>query len=356
MAFEYLDKIEELTEANLTVREQSRLAENPLDLRYPAIFPVERVDTLKISGARVLDDDRPAGGRRDWNGQARELTERVGPTIEAEIAPINTSHHIDERRLTELRAASQGVRALIDRGVIRDVNTWPPKLVDAVERNLEAEAFEGWQTGTINALDTKTNATIAIALPIDAGRFVNEATVWSDASVDAFDLLIARLETAIDTIGAVGAVRLRRRDLKTILADAPAQESGARATLESLTERVNEELGSDGTIQFVIDERWYHAFSTGSAHARTKTYYVTLGNLLFQPADGRVGTTYKAPVARAYDFLPQHIIDRGGAQDVVTFRTPKNDGKTLMLEAQENAAALPDEDRVFVVRGVGPTS
>jgi hypothetical protein len=70
------------------------------------------------------------------------------------------------------------------------------------------------------------------------------------------------------------------------------------------------------------------------------------GLIGYQPADGRVGNTHVAPVVRAYDFLNGG--NRSLANGVVILRSEKNDGKTLLIEAQENALPLPEEKRTYV--------
>ncbi len=340
--FSFLDSIASLTPANLTIREATRLAENPLDLRYRAIFPRVPTDSIKLSSITTVDF-RPIGGRREWNAQGREIPEKLGPAQNFEMVPINPTHHIDERMLQLF--GESGVQELLRRGVIGDLNTWPQRLADASERQLEVEAFEAWFNGQITVMDPKTGVTVTVALGFDAATsYITAGTIWSDAGQDAYDNFLIALQAAQTKMGAIGAVRTRRAVVREIIADAPDGPNGLRPTFSTLQDRIREEGFPEVTL--VIDERTYHAPTDGgSAHASAN--YVPAGKIAFQPQSGVVGNTHVAPVVRAYDFLQG--ANRSLANGVVIFRSEKNDGKTLLIEAQQNALALPDEQKTYVV-------
>src|SRR4051812_8831654 len=90
-----------LSAANLSIREATRLAENPLDLRYRALFPAQPSNSLKVRELSKVDF-RPTAEYRNWNAVGREIHEVLGPQVEWEILPVTAEHHIDERRLLEL--------------------------------------------------------------------------------------------------------------------------------------------------------------------------------------------------------------------------------------------------------------
>lgn len=342
MPFNWLDQIAALTPANLTIREQARLAENPLDLRYRAIFPRTPASSVRLSSLTTVDF-RPTGGRREWNAQGREIPEKLGPRREFEMVPINPTHHIDERAMQLLRES--GVEELLRRGIIGSLETWPQRLADAAERQLEAEAFEAWATGTIVVMDPKTGATVSVALGFDAGTsYIAEPTIWSNAGINAYDRFLVHIQAAQAKFGSVGAARMRRAVAAEIVKDAPDGANNSRSTITTLQERVRE----DGFPNFnlVVDERTYHTFTDGGS-ATSAANYVPAGLVMFQPSNGQVGQTHVAPVTRAYDFLSGG--NRSAANGVVIFRSEKNDGKTLLIEAQENAIALPEEQFTYVV-------
>lgn len=342
MLFSFLDSITALTPANLTIREATRLAENPLDLRYRAIFPRVNAPSIKLSDITTVDF-RPIGGRREWNAQGREIPEKLGPARNFEMVPINPTHHIDERMLQLF--GESGVQELLRRGVIGDLTTWPQRLADATERQLEAEAFEAWYTGLITVMDPKTGETVVVSMGFDqATSYPTAGTPWDDGGEDAYVNLLAGIQAAQTKMGSVGAVRTRRAVYREIIADAPDGPNGLRPTFSTLQDRVREEGFPD--IQLVIDERTYDKFTDGG-NTTTATNYVPAGLVGFQPQTGVVGATHVAPVVRAYDFLTGG--NRSLANGVVIFRSPKNEGKTLLIEAQQNAIVLPDENKTYVL-------
>lgn len=342
MAFSWLDQYAALTPLNLTIREAARLADNPLNLRYRAIFP--RVDTASVKLSEITTVDfRPVGGRREWNAQGREIPEKMGPARNFEMVPINPTHHIDERMLQLF--GESGVQELLRRGVIGSLETWPQRLADATERQLEVEAFEAWYTGAVTVMDPKTGTTVTASLGFDqATTYPAAGTIWSDVGQNAYDNLLAAIQVAQDKFGSVGAMRSLRAPIREIIKDAPDGPNGLRPTVTSLQDRVREEGFPDFTM--VIDERTYDKPTDGGS-ATTATKYVPAGLIAFQPANGVVGQTYVAPVVRAYDFLSGS--NRSLANGVVIFRSEKNEGKTLLIEAQENAIVLPTEMTTYVV-------
>lgn len=342
MPFNWLEKYDALTARNLTIREAARLAENPLDLRYRAIFPRTPAPSVKLSDITTVDF-RPLGGRREWNAQGREIPERLGPARDFQMVPINPTHHIDERMLQLF--GESGVEELLRRGVIGSLQTWPTRLADAVERQLEAEAFESWYNGLITVMDPKTGSTVTVSMGFNAATtYITAGTAWSDATQDAYVNFLTAIQDAQNKMGTVGAARMRRAVANAIVADAPDGPNGLRPTITSLQERVREEGFSLFTL--IVDERKYDKFDDGG-ETTTSTNYVPASKIGFQPANGVVGATHVAPVVRAYDFLKG--ADRALANGITIFRSEKNDGKTLLIEAQENAIVLPDEDKTYVV-------
>lgn len=344
MAFDFLERVDALSAGNLTIREQARLAENPNNLRWRAIFPRAEAPSVRLSELSAVDF-RPIGGRREWNAQGREIPEVLGAQRDWEMIPINPTKHLDERRLQFLRERAQGMQQLLQQGVVKDVDAWATALADAADRQLEYDAFRVWAYNQFTVMDPKTGTTVTVAAGLSASRYVAAATTLA-ASTNAYTDFMGYLADAQSMMGSVGAVRMRRARLNDILADAPAS-SGDRMSLAGLQERINAEGFGDVTI--VIDERTFHSFDDGGS-AYTTGYYVPTDRLLFQPAGGVVGQTHFAPVTRAYDFMsPQQV---GNINDFTVFYGAKNDGKTLLVEAQANALPIPNEQNVYVVTGV----
>lgn len=343
--FDFLTRLPDLAPVALTIREQARLEMNPLDLRYPAIFPQENVDSIRISDITTVDF-RPLGGRRAWNADGREQVEKVGPLRDIEIIPINPTHHIDERALQILR--EPGIQLLVEKGVIRDVNRWVPALADAAERQVERDAFEAWFTNQITVYDTKSAANITVAAGINGARFVTEGTTWNTTVGDAnsgYLRFMFHLQKARQMMGSVGPVRLRQATADVIVRSAPALIPGYVATLADVQDRIRKE--GFPSFTFVIDERTYDKPNDGGV-ATTQTNYVPAHKVGFQPATGVVGRTFRAPVVRAYDFV-ETAGRRLNVNDVAIFLSPLNSGKTLLIEAQSHKLSLPDEQYTYVV-------
>ena len=344
MAFDFLGRVEALTPANLTLRERARLVENPNDLRWRGIFPKVDAASIKLSDLSAVDF-RPIGGRREWNAQGREIPEVLGPIRNAEMVPINPTHHIDERAMQLLRERAQGLDQLITAGVVKDVDAWATTLADAADRQIEFDAFQAWFQNAITVMDPKTGTTVSVSAGISSARYVSASTTLA-AATNAYIDFMGYLADAQSKLGSVGAVRLRRARLNEVLADAPAFQ-GDRMSLAGLKGRIDAE--GYGAVEIIVDERTYDAFTDGGS-AVSATNYVPLDRMAIQPAGGVVGRTHFAPVTRAYDYMS--LANVKTVNDFTVFHSEKNDGKTLMVEAQANALTLPDENAVYVVTGI----
>lgn len=345
MPFDFLGRVDAINPANLTIREQARLAENPNDLRWPSIFPRVPAPSVELSELSTADA-RFAGGRRSWNAQGREIPEVLGPLLKFEMVPINPTHHIDERAMQKLRERAGGTdNPIYSQGIVKDVDAWATELADVSDRQIEVDAFQAWFMNEITVMDPKTGDTITAPLGFDVARYVAAATTLA-AATNAYADFMAYLAEAQAAMGSVGAVRLRRARLNEILADAPAT-NGDVATVSSLRQRIAD--NGYGTVFIVVDERTYNGFTDGGSAYGTD-YYVPADRMAFQPASGVVGNTHFAPVTRAYDYLSD--ADEETVQNVTVFHSEKNSGKTLLVEAQANALSLPVEGNVFVVTGL----
>lgn len=342
MALNVLATLQALSPANLTVRETARLAENPLDLRYQGIFPNLASDSIRLREITNVDF-RPVGGRREWNAQGREIHEVIGPVVDATMIPINPTHHIDEERMQLLR--EPGVQALVARGLAKDVDRWATTLADVAERQTERDAFETWFTNALSVKDTKTSASVTVSAGVATDRYVTEGTAWSDASVNSYDRTLFHIGEYIRKAGSIGGIRMRAATAQQIVADAPNGAGLVRPTLANVAARLSEE--GFGTVQLIIDERTYDEYTDGGS-AYTSKFYVPANRIAFQPANGQVGNTYNAPVTRAEDYgVPASARSaRGG---VTVFYRGKNDGKTIMVEAQKNCVTLLNPQSVYVV-------
>lgn len=335
---------------NLTLREQARLADNPNELRYRTLFPVSATDSIKMSEI-TRSDLRLVADRREWNAQPRTLHEVYGPAREWEIMPIGADFPIDERKMNLLVDPNAGV--LAERDVFKLLDEWPTTLTDAVDRRLEIEAFEAWQSGTITAYDPKRGGSVTADLGIAADRLVAEAIAWTDAGVNGYERFLAHMQETEQKFGGVAAeaVRLRRAMLQLLRAEAKAYyETTEPMTAERLREMVVAE-GFSGFAGFVVDERTLDPY-TDAGFTTASTKLVQDSKLLFQPTGGRIGATYMAPTVSAYEFTGDG--ERNVAQNIVVLYHSENGGKTLRMEATANAAPMPDERAVYVVDAGAP--
>lgn len=342
MAFDIIARTAKLNAANLTLREQARLALNPNAMRWRDIFPGTPTDSVKLSSISAVDF-RPVGGRREWNAQGREIPERLGTIVDAEMVPINPTHHIDERRLQQLR--ERGVGEMVARGLVNDVDRWATVLADAADRQVEVDAFSAWFNNQIVVRDPVTGNTVTVALGLPSDRYPTNGTTLA-AAANAYDDFMFHLGEAANKLGSVGAVRARRALFQEIAKDAPSLNN-VRLSMEAVKERINAE--GYGDVELIVDERTYDDFTDGGS-GTTATNYVPAGKMAFQPADGMVGRTHLAPVTRAYDYIDAADIEN--INDVVIFHSALNNGRTLLIEGQLNALSLPIESRVYVVSGL----
>ena len=343
MPFDFLGKVTGLTAADLTVREQARLAQNPNEMRWRAIFPRTDASDLEISQLTKVDT-RFAAEFREFNADGREIPEVLGPKVEANLVPMTATHHIDEKRLAKLRAPNPRIARLVEDGVIGDVRTWPTRLANAVEWGTEYTAFTMWATNTITVKDPETGTSTTVSRGVSSDRYITESTAWNDGSVNAYDRLLFRLGEAQRLMGSVGAVRMRRATAEAVRADAPNGPNALRPTIANIADRLSEE--GFGQITLIIDERTVNVFDDGGS-AYTATNLIPAEKVLFQPADGIVGATYDFPATRAYDYVSQD--HRVNLNDTVVWYSEQNNGKTLLIEAEAIRLSLTDEQRVYVV-------
>ena len=247
MAFDFLGRVNALSPANLTIREQVRLAENPNDLRWRAIFPRVEARSIRIRELSRVDA-RFIGGRREWNADGREIPDVLGALIDAKIVPINPTKHLDEERLQVLREGARGNSDLFNSDVVMTVDQWATALADAADRQIERDAFQAWFNNTITVMDPKTGTTTSVAVGIDTARYVTGSAL--SAATSAYVDFMGYLRDARSTLGSVGAVRMRQSLLNEILADAPAF-SGDTMSLRGFNQRIQDE--GFGDVQIVID-------------------------------------------------------------------------------------------------------
>jgi major capsid protein E len=345
MAFDILGRVIALSPASLTVREQARLAQNPNELRWRDIFPVQDADTSVLKQIETVDF-RPVADFREWNADGRTIPEVLGPQVELEMVPISANHPIDEKRLQKLSERAPDLAELVNRGVIADVDAWAGRLADAVDRHIERAAFECWALNQITAMDPKTGSTVTVSRGVAGARYVTEGTAWATVA-NAYDRLLFHLGEAQRLMGSVGPVRMRRATYATVVADAPTGPGAVRPTVANVADRLSEE--GFGEITIIIDERTIDVWTDGGS-AYTSTALIPTGRVLFSPASGVVGRTYNVPLVRAASQVGND--KRVNLRDVVIWYTTQNEGKTLKIIGERLALPVTTEQSTYVVNAI----
>lgn len=338
-SFDILSRITRLGAANLTIREQVRLAANPLDLRWPALAPRIPARSLKIRDLEKADL-RLTAEYRAWNANGRELFAAVGPITEWEILPLTASKRLDERRVIELGIQDPDVVALVDNGVVADVDEWATRIADAVHRKLEAAFFQAWLTNTFTVMDAATGNVITTALGFDATRYVTAGGAWTN--VTAFGLYVSLIQAVTLKFGVQPeAARMRDSTYQLIVASAPVQ-ANVTTTAGTLDARFAERRIF---TQIIVDERTYDK-STDGGTSTTPTYYVPTGKIGFQPPGGRIGNTHSLPASRGGKEITSDR--RINLQDVTIWHTSENRGMTLHMEGENIAVPMQETQRTYV--------
>jgi hypothetical protein len=342
--FDLLHRFQRLSPSNITIREQARLEENPLDLRWPALFPRLTASSLRIRDLTKADL-RLTAEYRAWNANGRELWEAIGPQTEWEILPLTATKHLDEKRLLEFSLPDPSISQLVQNGVVADVNRWGTILADAVHRRIEAAAFQGWLQNTFSMLDPVTGTALSGSLGFNALRYVAAGVAWTGTAGTgtAYPGLVTQIQAATRFLGGQPSVaRMRDSTFQLVVSSAPAGPNSIRPTVTNVQDRLAEQGIRTG---IVVDERTYDK-STDGGQATTATYYVPTGKIGFQPPDGRIGNTHSIPASRGGKELVTNR--KVNLQDVTIWYSELNRGMTLLMEAENIAVPMPEEQRVYV--------
>lgn len=345
-SFNWIESVEELSPAALTVRAQAISPNDNGLLKWDMFFPRVNVESVDLKDVTTLDY-RPAADRREWNQRGRLIPIQTPTVRDVSIVPIEAYYTYGEREMQKLNERSMGNAAIIQQIMQTALPGRVDALVMADYRRLELDAFEAWALGTITQRNPQNAAeTFQASLGFDSSRYQTAGTAWNDASLNAYDEFIDWLQDAIDAVGAIQGVVSRRNFINEVLTDAPDLAGGARMSFAMLEQRIQDDLGSD--FRFYPMEDTVDVFTDGGT-ATTSTKVWAAEKVAVVPAGVRVGATAFAPVVRAMDIaraLPQARIDTNG---VAVFYEGLGTGRELQVEAQLNALALPDEQKTYVI-------
>lgn len=343
--FSWMGQMAALSPAALTIRAQTISPNDEGNLLWDAFFPRRNVDSIRAQTVGTIDF-RPVGDRREWNQRGRVIPTRTPSTREIEMIPIETTFSIDEYEIQKLEERTLGNEALFRQIVGVDIPTRTDALVAANYRRVEVDTFTAWALGQITAKDPQTGNTGVLSFGFDAARYTTAPTAWNNGAVNAYDLFIAWLESAVDYVGPLAGAMMRLATFKAIQVDAPRDNAALMLTRAQVLSRVQDDIG--GPFQFYINENTQDIFADGGLDVvRTKVW--PTAKVAAVPQGEGVGNVDFAPVARAMEIArgaPDAGIDIRG-QTVYT--DISGAGRHLTVEAQVNAMPNPNENRVFVI-------
>lgn len=344
--FTWLNEVEDLSSAALTVRAQTLSPNDNGALIWDVFFPRVNVDSVDLNDIVTLDD-RAVADRREWNAKGRFIPVLTPEQRKMSIVPIEAYDVIGEREQQKLREGAFGNQTIFMDQIMVRLPDRADRLALADYRRLEIDAMAAWANGAIVQRNPQdASKTFTASFGFDAARIATAGTAWNDSGVNAFDEFLAWLEDGVDYVGPIEGAVMRLATLKAILADAPDLPNGVKMTRAQLADRVEQDLGSPFTF-FVIENSLDVFTDGGTATTRTKIW--PTGKVAAVPAGRMVGRTAFAPVVRAME-LSEQVPDAGiDVRGVTVYHDAQNAGKILNIEAQLNAMPIPDENKVFVI-------
>lgn len=346
----WLEEMEGLGAAPLTVQAQALNFEDQDQFLFPAFFPFRDVNSVRVSTLTTVDK-RYVSDYREWEQRGRLIPVELPKVEELEMVPIESRDKIGEREIQRLREATLGgpagtYKAQIAVTVPQRVNN----MVLANFRRVELSSMEAWTKGTITVMNPETGTTYVLTLGFDAARITTAGTAWNDVGTNAYDELVAWLETGEALIGPFIGVVLRRLTLKAIMDDAPNPVPGAstvRVSQRALEEFIADQFGIDNFRFFVVEHAYDTFDDAGTAHTRSKVW--PAGYVSMVPAGVQIGWTNRAPVARAMDLADQFPAAKIDIRGQGVFYETEGNGRIAVIECQANHLAVPDETKVFSI-------
>ncbi|HEY0659601.1 MAG TPA: major capsid protein [Pyrinomonadaceae bacterium] len=351
MAKHWIEFIDDLTAADLTVRAQ---AVDPTDrgmLKWQTFFPRRDVPSTELQDVMTLDD-RFVSDRREWDAQGRQIPIRLPDLRKLDFTPIQAYQSIGEKEMQKL---SQGLNAN-QAAVAQIIGFSLPDRVESMARanyrRLEIDCVTAWTSGKIVQMNPETGATFDISYNFDSGRITTVGTAWSDGGVNAYNEFVAAMVDAQTALGGIAGVVMPRAVLDVILADSPVNAiSGRRLKLAELNQDIQDEIGSNFIIGIWEDR--LDVFQDGGQDSAVRTRVFPAASLAVVPAGGNIGSAAFAPVVRADDVATNSDAPEGvDANGQRMYYVTKNEGMQLKPVVQMNAFPVPDEENVFVLKGL----
>lgn len=342
----WIQSVEGVTSAELTVRAQALPEDNNGTLLWNVFFPRQDVNSITIADILTVDE-RFVADFREWNAPARRIPLLTPNVRNFEMTPIGADFLIGEREIQKIAENTNNNQGVIAEIIGARIPDRTDRLVRQTYRRLELASFEAWLKGTVTATNPQTGQTYTAGYGFDTNRLRTAAIAWSNGAVNAYDLFIAWLEDAIDATGGIRGVATRSKVIRAIQADAPLVNN-RRMTRAELMTQIQDEFSSD--FAFYPIEQTMKPFVDGGT-ATVPVDVFAPGYLAAIPAanNGAIGYAAFAPVKRAMDVsmeVPEAHIDVNG---VSVFPLSVDEGKSLKVETQLNALPIPDEQFVFSI-------
>lgn len=343
MDFTWIEEVEELSSAALTVLAQTVSPNDDGRLLWDAFFPREDVDSVDLQDL-FTTDDRPAADRREWNARGRLIPVITPEMRKMSMVPIEAYDTIAEKEIQKLMEGSFGNQQILMDQIGVRLPARAERLAMADYRRLELDAFHAWALGTIIQVNPQKGNTYTASFGFDSARYTTASPTWV-AAANAYDAFLAFLEDGIEAVGPIIGAVMRLATFREILADSPDLPMGVKMTRAQLADRLQQDLGSP--FQFYVLENTVDQFTDGGVTtAATKIWPAE--QVAVVPQGTMVGRTAFAPVARAMELARQVPDARIDVKGVTVYREAANAGRQLTLEAQLNAMPIPNEQKCFV--------
>lgn len=346
MAKHWIEMIQNLTAAALTVRAQAIDPTNRGQLKWNMFFPRADVMSTQFKDVMTLDD-RFVADRREWNGNGRQIPIRTPEMRDVSFTPIESYQKIGEQELQKMADNAMGNQEVVTELIAANL----PRRVDAMTmanyRRLEIDCVNAWVKGQIIQTNPETGANYTVSFGFAGSRLQTAGTAWNNGATNAYTNFVAWLKDARGAVGALAGAVMRQNVLNEILNDAPASViSGFKLTQRELEQRISDELGS--TFSIAIWEDGFDVFTDGGT-AATRTSVFPAGYIAAVPVGGSIGSSAFAPVYRARSIAAETPEARVDINGVAVFYNSENDGKILKPTVQLNAFPVPNEQFVYAI-------
>lgn len=345
--FSWIEQRDNLSPIALTIRAQTISPNDTGALLWDAFFPTADADSTVLSDI-VTTDWRPTADRREWNTPGRHIPVKTPDLARIEMIPIESYFKIQEQEINKLLTQVRGNQGMFQEAIAVRIPARTDMLAQANYRRIEVDAFTAWALGQVTVKNPQIGGTTTVSFGYDAARYLTAGVAWNGA-VNAYDEFLAFMRSAEDLIGPTAGAVMRLATMLEIQKDAPNPipgTTGIRMTRAQMEDRIAQDLGRP--FRFYILEHTVDIFNDGGNDV-TRTKVWPAQRVAAVPQGERVGTTHRAPVARAYDLANAAGDDSIDIRGMTVFNDIGGVGRELTVECQGNYFTVPNEQRVAVI-------